>query len=253
MLKKRIIPVLLFKDNSLVKGKNFNSWRTIGSVLPTIKIFGIRQVDELIFLNINATDENAIDYNIINDISRYCSFPFAVGGGIKTVTDIKRILRNGADKVCINTAAYSDHKFINDAVNLFGSQCITISIDVVKENDKYVCYSNSGKVRTKYDLEEWLTTVNTFNVGEILITSIDREGTMQGYDMDLIKIVNSKTNTPILVNGGCSSYDDMLTVFKETDTSAVCASSIYQFTSQTPKEAKAFLRKKDINVRPIFI
>lgn len=135
---------------------------------------------------------------------------------------------------------------------MFGSQCIVISIDVKKINNEYICFRNSGSVQTEYDLISWLKIVDTFNVGEILITSIDNDGMMNGYDLDLIKITQNNIDIPIIVSGGCSSYDDMLEVFKETDVSALCASSIFQFTQRTPKLAKEYLKINNINIRNIF-
>ena len=252
MLKKRVIPILLYKNNSLVKGKQFNSNRIIGSVISSIKLFNNRQVDELIFIDINSTTNNIINFNLINEISKFCSFPLTVGGGIKSLNDIKQLLQNGADKVCINTSAYSNPNFIKEAVAMYGSQCIIISIDVKKIDNEYICFSNSGTVQTEYNLLSWLTIVNTFNVGEILITSIDNEGMMNGYDIELIKLVQNNVNISVIASGGCSSYNDMLQVFNNTDISAVCASSIFHFTQCTPKLAKEYLKKNNINVRRIF-
>jgi cyclase len=252
MLKKRIIPILLYKNNSLVKGKQFNSDRIIGSVISTIKLFNNRQVDELIFLDINSTANNIINFDLINEISKFCFFPLTVGGGIKSLNDIKQLLQNGADKVCINTSAYSNPNFIKEAVAMYGSQCIIISIDVKKIDNEYICFSNSGTVQTEYDLLSWLAIVNTFNVGEILITSIDNDGMMNGYDIELINLVQNNVNISVIVSGGCSSYDDMLHVFNDTDISAVCASSIFHFTQCTPKLANEYLKKNNINVRRIY-
>jgi cyclase len=252
MLKKRIIPVLLYKDNGLVKGKKFDSSRVIGSVIPTIKIFNNRQVDELIFLDINATSKNKINYELIHEISKYSFVPFTVGGGIKSLDNIQLLLANGADKVSINTAAYLDQNLIHAAVAKFGSQCIIISIDVKKIDGEYICFRNSGSVQTEYNLSDWLKIVNTFNIGEILITSIDNDGIMNGYDIDLIKIVQNTVKVPVIASGGCSSYNDMLNVFTQTDVSALCASSIFQFTQCTPKLAKDYLHKNNINIRPYF-
>jgi len=253
MLKKRIIPILLYKKNSLVKGVQFDSSRIIGSVIPSIKIFNSRQVDEIIFIDIDSTRNNIINFDLINDISKVCFSPLTVGGGIKTINDIRQLLANGADKVCINTSAYLNQNLIHEAVKLFGSQCIVISIDVKKINDKYICFRNSGSIQTEYDLISWLKIVNTFNVGEILITSIDKDGTMSGYDINLIKIVENNVKIPILASGGCSSYDNMLEAFTDTDVSALCMSSIFQFTECTPILAKNYLSENNINVRPVFI
>tara|TARA_A100001011_G_C14302643_1_gene841571 strand:- start:715 stop:1485 length:771 start_codon:yes stop_codon:yes gene_type:complete len=253
MLKKRIVPILLSKNNVLVKGIKFNSSRIVGSIIPSIQIFNTRQVDELIFIDINSTQNNIINFDLINEISKLCFCPLTVGGGIKTIDDIRQLLANGADKVCINTTAYLNQDLIHEAVKIFGSQSIVISIDVKKIGDEYICFRNSGTIQTEYDLISWLKIVETFSVGEILITSIDKDGTMSGYDIDLIKITQNNVSIPVLAAGGCSSYYNMLQVFKETDISALCASSIFQFTQCTPKLAKKYLRENNINIRPVFM
>lgn len=254
MLKKRIIPTLLLKDNVLVKDKQFRSKRCIGSILPVVKVFNIRQVDEMVILDVEATNKHKDpDYQLIKDISKYCFVPLTVGGGITQIEQIRKLLKCGADKVSINSIGYTNQDLIKEAVNIFGSQCIIISIDVKKINDQYICFSHSGTINTNYVLEDWLKIVDTLNVGEILITSIDNDGMMQGYDIELIQIVKTNTNTPIIVSGGCSSYEDMYEVFERTNVSAVSASSIFQFTNLTPKGAKEYLKKRNINVRKIFV
>ena len=253
MLKKRIIPILLSKGDILIKDKNFNHNRCIGSVLPIIKIYNMRQVDELIFLDIIATNNNKEpDYNIIKEISKFCFVPLTVGGGIKNIEQIRNLLKSGADKVSINSAAYIDHQFIKDAISIFGSQCIIISVDVKKINNQYICFSHSGTIMTQYTLIEWLNIIKNWNIGELLITSIDNDGLMIGYDIELINITKNIIDIPIIISGGCSSYNDMLKVFEETDISAVGASSIFQFTQMTPNGAKEYLKKNKINVRKIF-
>jgi cyclase len=251
MLKKRIIPILLYKNNMLVKSKQFNNYRVIGSVLPTIKIFNNRQVDELIFLDIDANKTNKINYDLISDISKYCNFPFTVGGGIKTLEDISLLLQNGADKVSINTSVYNDLQFIRNAVQKFGSQCIIVSIDVQKVDNKYICFNKSGTNNVGYNLIDWLKQINDLNVGELLVTSIDNDGMMNGYDKDLINIIQENINIPIIISGGCGSYLDMYEVFNRFDISAIGVSSLFHFTESTPKNAKLFLSEKGINVRHV--
>ena len=251
MLKKRIIPIILYKNNMLVKSKQFTNYRVIGSVLPTIKVFNNRQVDELIFLDIDATKHNKINYDLISNISKYCNFPFTVGGGIKTLEDIELLLKNGADKVSINTAVYNDIQFIKEAVLKFGSQCIVASIDVKKVDNKYICFNNRGTNNVEYKLLDFLKKINDLNVGELLVTSIDNDGMMKGYDKDLINIVQENINIPIIISGGCGSYQDMFEVFNMFDISAIGVSSLFHFTESTPKTAKIFLKEKGINVRHV--
>lgn len=253
MLKKRIIPILLLKNNVLIKDQRFRKERAIGSALPIVKLFNLRQVDELIFLDVQATT-NACepDYTLIREISKFCFVPLTVGGGINRLDHIKQVLNAGADKISLNSIAYTSPSFVREAVLMFGSQCIVLSIDVKKINNEYICFSHSGTVRTCYELTEWLKIVNTMDVGEILITSIDKDGTMQGYDIELINITKNNTNIPIIASGGCASYEDMLKVFNETDISAAAAASIYQFTNLTPNGAKNYLEEHGVRVRSIF-
>ena len=254
MLKKRIIPVLLIKNKTLIKDKQFAKNRRVGSLLPAIKIYNNRQVDELILLDIQATNNNrCIDASLINEISKSAFFPFCVGGGINNCESIKKLLAAGADKVSINTAAYENISFIKSAVSQFGSQCIIISIDVKKIHNEYFCFSHCGTKNTGYKLTDWLKIIDTLNVGELLITSIDHDGTMIGYDKDLIHIMNEQSNIPFIISRGCSSYEDMSWVFNNCGANAVAASSIFHFTRQTPLEAKKYLLKKNIKVRPVFI
>jgi cyclase len=250
MLKTRIIPTLLFKDLGLVKGISFDSWRRTGSVMQAVKVYNLRQVDEMVFVDITATQENRPpDFKTIDEIADECFMPFAVGGGIKTIEDIKNLLRVGADKVVINTQAVLQPEFIKEASEQFGSQCIIVSIDVRKEGDAYKVYINSGKKGTDMNPVEFAKKAEQMGAGEILLTSIDRDGTYFGYDIDLIKAVSKGVSIPVIASGGAGNYNDMFLAIKDGGASAVAAASIYHFTQQTPLEAKKFLKEKGINTR----
>jgi cyclase len=250
MLKVRIIPTLLWKDVGLVKGVGFDSWRRVGSILPTIKVYNIRQVDELILLDITATNKGREpDFETINEISSECFCPLTVGGGITKIEDIKNLLRSGADKICINTAAYENPQLIKQAANMFGSQCIVVSIDVKKINGQYKCFSHSGSKRTKKNVLEWIKQIEQLGTGEIIITSIEKDGTMSGYDLDLIKKVSNAVKIPVIASGGAGCYQDFFLAISQAKASAVAAASIFHFTEQTPIEAKKILASKGIPVR----
>lgn len=253
MLKVRIIPTLLLKDVGLVKGIGFNSWRRVDTVLPAIKVYNMREVDELILLDITATqDQRDPDYDSIKEFSQECFVPFTVGGGIKTVNHIKELLRSGADKVCINSAAYDDLNLIRDGADMFGSQCIVVSIDAKLHSDgKYYCYSNCGNTCTEKLVEEWAQIVEACGAGEILITSIEKDGTMEGYDLELIKTVTDKVKIPVIASGGAGSYEDMYSAINYAKANAVAAASIYHFTELTPKEVRNYLNSKNVPVRKI--
>jgi cyclase len=253
MLKVRIIPTLLWKEVGLVKGIGFDSWRRVGTVMPSIKVYNTRQVDELIVLDITATAEaRTPDFDEINEFSAECFVPLTVGGGVRSIEDITKLLRSGADKVCINTAAYETPELIRDASRRFGSQCIVISIDAHrKENGAYECYSRSGSHPTGKEPALWAKEMERLGAGEILITSIERDGTMQGYDIDLIKNVTDSVNIPVIASGGAGNYAHMYDAISIGKASAVAAASIYHFTQQTPMEAKQYLSSHGIPVRNV--
>lgn len=251
MLKVRVIPTLLFKSVGLVKGIGFNSWRRVDTVLPAIKVYNMREVDELILLDIMATEENREpDYDAIREFSQECFVPFTVGGGIKTIEHIKLLLRAGADKVAINSSSFTNLDLIVEGAKMFGSQCIVASIDAKLEDDgKYYCYSHSGKVNTGQEVGEWAKKLEDNGAGEILITSIDLDGTMKGYDVNLIRRITESVKIPVIASGGAGNYHHMEEAIRYGGASAVAAASIYHFTEQTPKEAKLYLASQGIPVR----
>lgn len=250
MLKVRVIPTLLYKEVGLVKGVGFDSWRRVDTVLPAIKVYNMREVDELIFLDIDATNMGREpDYISIKEFSKECFVPFCVGGGINNIEQIKTLLRCGADKVAINTAAYSNINLISEAANLFGIQCIVVSVDCKKDKGEYYCYSHSGTKNTGKRVEEWVQEVEKAGAGEILITSIENDGTMEGYDLGLIERVARNVNIPVIASGGAGNYEDMRKAIQVGGASAVAAASIFHFTEQTPKEAKEYLNAVGICTR----
>lgn len=251
MLKIRVIPTLLFKSIGLVKGIGFNSWRIVDTVLPAIKVYNMREVDELILLDITATNENREpDYEAIREFSQECFVPFTVGGGIRTLDNIKMLLRAGADKVAINSSSFKDLKLINEGANMFGSQCIVASIDAkLRDDGKYYCYSHCGTKFTGWEIGEWAKKLEECGVGEIFITSIERDGTMDGYDLDMIKRISDIVKIPVIASGGAGNYQHMEEALKYGGASAVASASMYHFTEQTPKEAKMYLASKGIPVR----
>ncbi len=252
MLKVRIIPTLLWKGNGLVKGMGFDSWRRVGTVLPAIKVYTMRHVDELVIFDITATDEGkAPDYDTIADWAQECFVPVIIGGGVRTLEHIKGLLRCGADKIAINSAAYDCPELISNAAFKFGSQCVVVSIDAKRTpSGDYECYSHSGKKPTGKKVYEWAKRCEELGAGEILITSIDRDGTMQGYDLELIGEVARAVSIPVIASGGAGNPFHMLEALR-CGASAVAAASIFHFTEQTPAEVKAILHREGIPVRRI--
>lgn len=251
MLKARIIPTILWKDIGIVKGVGFDSWRRVGSLLPAIKVYNTRQVDELIIVDITATDQDREpDYEVIDEIADECFVPLTVGGGVKTLDHIKKLLRAGADKVAINSGCYSHPDIVSKGANLFGTQCIVASIDVFKHSDgNYECYKNCGKVPTGKHPVEWAKEMETRGAGELLITSIINDGTMTGYDIDLIRSISDAVKVPVIASGGAGEFGDLYKALSEGHSSAVAAASIFHFTEKTPLEAKQYLAEQGILVR----
>lgn len=253
MLKVRVIPTLLWKNLGLVKGISFNSWRRVGSVLPALKVYNSRDVDELILVDITASIEGREpDIDSVADFSDACSVPLTVGGGITSLEQITMILRAGADKVSINTSAYLKPELVNQAASRFGTQCIVASIDVKNINGNYRCFSHSGTVDTGRSPILWARELANRGAGEILLTSIDRDGTMQGYDLELISAVSAAVDIPIIASGGAGNYDHMIEAVK-AGAAAVAAASIFHFTEQTPAEAKKQLERAGIPVRRNYV
>lgn len=252
MQKVRIIPVLLLKDKRMVKGKQFANYRDTGDPIFAARIYNAQFVDELIFLDINATNEGrATNVEVIENVSKECFMPLTIGGGITSVKEIRRLLEVGADKVVINTAAYSDHQLIIDASNTFGSQCIIIGIDVKYENGNYVLYSNSGKLRQEVSLKSHITAMSRAGAGEIFINSIDRDGMMKGYDEELIKLVMSFTNLPVIACGGAGNFMHLVNTYKNTNVGALAMASIYHFGDNNPVRARSYLKNQDIAIKTV--
>lgn len=252
MLKTRIIPTLLYNGNSLVKGVGFDSWRTVGSALPSVTVYNIREVDELVFFDISASKNHTEpDFDLIEDISTECMVPFTVGGGIRDIEHVRFLLQRGADKVSVNSGAYDDPSIINRVSERYGAQCIVSSIDVKKDLDsgKYFCYKIGGQQATGIELTDWVKEVVERGAGEILLTSIDCDGTMNGYDLELIRLVSSMVSIPVIASGGSGSFEHMRLAIQEGGASAVAAASMFHFTEQTPLEAKEYLSKHGIAVR----
>ena len=247
------MPTLLHKEVGLVKGKKFDSWRQVGSAMQAIKVYNMREVDELAFLDISATPgRRDPDFDLIDNLADECFMPLTVGGGVQTADHIRRLLSVGADKVCINTAAVENLEFIEEVAQQFGSQCITISIDAhIGSDGGYEVVKCCGKIPTKLNPIDHARNVEARGAGEILLTSIDRDGTMTGYDIKLTRQVSDAVSIPVIASGGAGNYEHMLEALTNGGASAVAAASIFHFTEKTPLEAKRFLHANGIPVRPV--
>jgi cyclase len=253
VLKVRVIPTLLWRNFGLVKGIGFDSGRRIGTLMPAIKVYNTRDVDELILLDICATlEDRDLDYDSIEEVAAECFVPLTVGGGIRSVEQIRRLLRVGADKICINSAAYERPELIREAAAQFGSQCIVASIDVRRSPDgQSECVSRSGTRPQGKPARSWAVELEGLGAGERLVTSIERDGTMQGYDLDLVREIAEAVTIPVIASGGAGSYEQMASAVETGKASAVAAASIFHFTEQTPIEAKRHMASRGIPVRGV--
>lgn len=251
MLKVRVIPTLLWKQFGLVKGVGFDSWRRVGSVLPAMRVYAAREVDELILVDITAHQAgNDLDFDSIEDFSQDCHVPLTIGGGVRHLDQVAALLRVGADKISINTAAYDYPQLISQIARRHGVQCIVASIDVrVDSGGDWKCFSHAGTQPTGLCAVKWARQLEAMGAGEILITSIDRDGTMAGYDLGLIEAIASSVNIPIIASGGAGSYQHMVDAVIQGGAAAVAAASMFHFTEQTPAGAKRALAEAGIPVR----
>jgi cyclase len=250
MLKIRVIPTLLWKNVGLVKGVAFDSWRRVGTVLPAIKVYNLREVDELILLDISATPEGrGPDVESIEEFSQECFVPLTVGGGVRDIEQIRRLLKAGADKVAINTAAYENPSLIRDASSRYGAQCIVAAIDVRKTGSDYECFSHCGTRPAGIGAEARAKELESLGAGEILLTSIERDGTMQGYDLELVRRISEAVRVPVIASGGAGTFEHMHQAVTQAKASAVAAASMFHFTEKTPLEAKQYLGAKGLPVR----
>lgn len=231
MLKARVTPCLLLKNRGLVKTIKFKDPKYIGDPINAVKIFNEKEVDELILLDITATTEKkGLQIRLISEIASECFMPLCYGGGICSIDDIREIFKLGIEKVSINTCAVENPLFIKSAADAFGSQSIVVSIDVKKDLfGKYEIFTQSGKKNTKLDPIKFIKQMENMGAGEILINSIDREGTMQGYDIDLIKKVAESVSIPVIVCGGAGKIEDFEEAVKKGGASAVAAGSLFVF------------------------
>lgn len=245
-----MIPVLLWSEFGLVKGQRFLKDRRIGSVLPTLQIFNSRDVDELVLVDVMATEFSMEPrFEQVLGFSQFCRVPFTVGGGIRSLDHIERMLKAGADKVLINSAAYNDVGLIYKASQIFGSQCIVSSIDYRYIDEAPTCMSHSGTKSQGVDPLTWAKEVTKAGAGEVLITSIDRDGMRCGYDLEILRDFTNVLDVPVIACGGAGSYNDMAQTVLEGGVSAVAAASIFQFSELTPTGAKLFLQQKGIPTR----
>jgi cyclase len=250
MLTKRIIPCLDIKENRVVKGIKFLGLRDAGDPVEVARIYEKQQADELVFLDITASFENRKTLiKLVESIAQNIFMPFTVGGGIRDIEDIRDLLNAGADKISINTAAVKCPDLILESSRKFGSQCIVVAIDAKKENDSWQVYINGGRTPVELDAIKWAKKVGQLGAGEILLTSMDYDGTKDGYDLGLTKKVTETVNIPVIASGGAGKLEHFYDVLTKSSASACLAASLFHYQEYTIKQVKEYLKEKGVCVR----
>lgn len=251
MLAKRIIPCLDVKDGQTVKGVNFLNLRHAGDPVSLAARYSEQGADEIVFLDITATNEGRETIkNVVENVSKKVFIPLTVGGGIKTLEDIRNILLAGADKVSLNTAAVKNSEIIEKAAKAFGSQCIVIAIDAKKEKDDWYVYINAGEKKTDIKVMDWVKNIEKLGAGEILLTSMDADGTQKGFDLELTRQVSLNTNLPVIASGGAGPVMEHFSeVFDYGAADAALAASIFHFDTLKIKDLKEYLNQNKVSVR----
>ncbi|MDO8536481.1 MAG: imidazole glycerol phosphate synthase subunit HisF [Candidatus Omnitrophota bacterium] len=255
MLTKRIIPCLDVKDGRVVKGVNFVNLRDAGDAVENARFYDKEGADELVFLDITASHEKRkTTIKLANKVAESIFLPFTVGGGISTIDDIRNLLNAGCDKVSINTAAVKRPAFIKESSKRFGSQCIVVAMDArcrvkTKNNEKWEVYINGGRISTGLDAVKWARKAESLGAGEILLTSMDYDGTKEGYDIELTKRISESVNIPVIASGGAGNLEHLYEALTDGKADAVLAASIFHFRTYSVGEAKNYLKKKGVKVR----
>ena len=251
MLKNRIIPCLDVKNGRVVKGINFVELKDAGDPVEQAKIYSEGGADEICFLDITASNENRDTIlDVVKKTSQECFVPLTVGGGVRNIVDISNLLKSGADKVSINTAAVNNKNIIKDSAENFGSQCIVIAIDAKKITEKkWEVFTHGGRNSTGLDVLNYAKEIEELGAGEILLTSMDRDGTKKGYDLELTEMVSNSVNIPVIASGGVGKLDHLYDGLKKGKASAVLAASIFHFGEFSINDVKKYLDSKGIPVR----
>lgn len=250
MLKTRVIPCMLYNGMHIVKTIKFGEMRTLGNPVQYAKVYDSRNVDELIFIDLAATEENRkIDLELIRNLMLECFMPVTIGGGIKTIQNITDLLKTGADKICVNTTAIENPGFITQAAKVFGSQCIVVGIDAKKIGKEHYVFKNRGRENTKIKVADWAKKMEEAGAGEIFLTSINRDGMMDGYDLELIKRVKSSVSIPVIACGGAGKRQDIIDAVKIGGADAVSLASMFHYTGHTANSIKERMAKAGIKVR----
>lgn len=255
MLKSRIIPCLDVKDGRVVKGINFVDLVDAGDPVEQARIYDAQGADELCFLDITASSDNRDTiFDVVERTAAVCFMPLTVGGGVRTTADIRKLLLAGADKVSINTAAVHTPEFVREAADTFGSQCIVVAIDVKQagdDPDHYEIFTHGGRKPTGLEAVAWAKKMADLGAGELLVTSMNRDGTRSGFDLGITRRIADAVSIPVIASGGVGTLDHLSDGVLDGHASAVLAASIFHFGEYTIAEAKAHMAKRGVDIRPI--
>lgn len=250
MLKKRIIPCLDIKDGRTVKGVNFEDIRDAGDPVELARKYVEQRADELVFLDITATIEKRKTLaELVRRIASEINLPFTVGGGIETIEDVALLIKSGADKVTINSSAVRNPVLISQIARQFGSQCVVVAIDTNFFNNEWIVFIDGGRTPTQLRTTDWAIKAEKYGAGEILLTSMDSDGTRAGFSIEITREVSKRLNIPVIASGGAGSFEHFRDVFTKTNCSGALAASIFHFGEIAIPELKKYLLEKNINVR----
>lgn len=250
MLTKRIIPCLDIKDGRTVKGVNFENIRDAGDPVELAINYAKQGADELVFLDITATNEKRKTLaELVTRIAKHINIPFTVGGGISSVEDVSVLLNSGADKISVNTSAYKNPQLINDLANQFGSQCVVLAIDTKFEEGDWFVYLNGGRVKTETKTIDWAKQGVALGAGEILLTSMNNDGTKDGFAIDITKAISEAVNVPVIASGGAGTMEHFSDIFINGKADAALAASVFHYKEIGIPELKEYLKTKNIEIR----
>ncbi len=250
MLAKRIIPCLDIKNGETVKGVNFLDLKEVGNPVEMAIKYSNQGADELVFLDISATEERRKTLiPLVKDIAKHINIPFTVGGGINALENVEELLKNGADKITINSASLSNPKLITEVAKRFGSQCMVVAIDTKLVENQNKVFSNGGKIETEKELFSWAKEVENLGAGEILLTSMNTDGTKSGFAIEITKQLAELVNIPVIASGGAGTMKHFKDVFTETKATGALAASIFHFNEIAIPELKNYLKSKNLSIR----
>lgn len=250
MIKKRIVGTIVIKDNFVVRGINFSSYYPVGKIKYTVEALNRWGVDEIAIIDISATKSNIINYKMIKEVSNLSNIPILYSGGISSISQIKKILKNGADKVMINNLSHHNLQLLNDFSNYFGRQCIVLSVDLLKKNNKYYIFNYlDSKIHTSINFKNYFKDIIRLPIGEIFFNSVNNSGMMKGIDQNFLKYLPKECNLPIIVGGGIGNSEHVFKAFLNPKVNAVSIGNSLNFLEHSIVVIKSFLKKNNLNIR----